>query len=307
MARRKESLSTVLEGNPFTSKLIEKWKGDLQSFLNGQIKFSQLRFALDSDGDLIKEYQKRNNANEEKRLHLELLPQPFQGDPRAPVWLLMLNPGYSYVDRYDHLGLCPSCDKKLVAVNRSKHNVFDAGRDKRNALQKRQDLLLQQLRLKRGCKFSLLDKAFDTLQDCSEWKGVGGYRWWRAILFGVSKNDEFLLPKCDVKEGAKSVGSKLFVLECNPYHSHKFDNGVSGFGSGYIKFWKALISWAVKNDKKFIIRGASVSKLLHKYNLGVDSANSVSLSNWQKVYLTMKNLRKRKPVRDQICRVLKQK
>ena len=126
------------------------------------------------------------------------------------------------------------------------------------------------------------------------------------MLFGAGKKADFLLRKCGVQEEAKSVGSKLFVLECNPYHSHKFDDGAYSFGSGYIKFWRALISWAVKNDKKFIVRGTSVSKMLSKYRLRVNSTNSVNFSNWQKAYLTMKNLSKRKYVRTQICRALGQ-
>ena len=165
MAHRNDELTEILKKNPFTQGLIKKWEGNLQSFLSGKIRFSQLCFVLDSDRNSIKEYKKKNEANDKKCLHLELLPQPFQGDPRAPIWILLLNPGYSDVDRYDHLGLCQSCNKNLAAVNaNSRHDVFDYGKDKGPALQKRQKILLRQLRLKNGGSFSLLDNAFNTLK-----------------------------------------------------------------------------------------------------------------------------------------------
>ena len=88
--RNDDSLAEVLKENPFKPTLIKKWKRNLQSFLAGKLKLSDLSFALDSDVDSIGKYQEKNKGKERKLLHLELLPQPFQGDPRAPIWLLML-------------------------------------------------------------------------------------------------------------------------------------------------------------------------------------------------------------------------
>lgn len=206
-------LDEILEKNPFKLELIKKWKDELQSFLAGRCRRSDLLFVLDSDKDIINEYQKKNGANGSKRLHLELLPQPFQGNPRAPIWLLMLNPSYSCLDRYDHLGMCPSCDKNLVTMNVNlKHDVFDCGKDKSKALRKRQALLLQQLRLRNNYQFSILNNAFNTLQHMQEWQDVGGYRWWRNVLFGSNGKKEFLLPECNVEADAKSVGKNSLCL-----------------------------------------------------------------------------------------------
>ena len=194
MSRRNDdSLAEVLKDNPFKPSLVKKWKRDLQSFLAGKLRLSDLNFVLDSDAKSIAEYQEKNKTNERKRLHLELLPQPFQGDPRAPIWLLMLNPGYSCVDRYDHLGLCPSCDKNLVTQKSTlKHDMFDNGRDKSKALQRRQSLLLRQLRLMKDYQFSILNDAFNTLQHTQEWldalKGIGQ----QHILFSNLIENTFL-------------------------------------------------------------------------------------------------------------------
>ena len=301
--RPDNELEKVLKGNPFKPELIKKWKHALQSFLEGRCKLSDLCFVLDSDRDAINKYQEKNATNEKKRLHLELIPQPFQGNPRAPVWLLMLNPGYSCIDRYDHLGLCPSCDKNIAtSKTKFRHDVFDCGKDKRIALQKRQNRLLQQLRLGKGCSFSVLEEMFNTLQGCPDWKGDGGYRWWENMLFGTNGHKGFLLPECGAKPNAKLVEQKLFVLECNPYHSINFDGEMVGSGSEYIEFWAKLISWAIKTKKYFIVRGESVVRVLNECKLKVNSTNSVKFSSWQKTALTRNNLHGRK--KKEICRIL---
>ena len=306
--RNNESLAEVLKYNPFKPSLVKKWKRDLQSFLAGKLRLSDLNFVLDSDAKSIAEYQEKNKTNERKRLHLELLPQPFQGDPRAPIWLLMLNPGYSCVDRYDHLGLCPSCDKNLVTQkSKFKHGMFDNGKDKYKALQKRQSLLLQQLRLMKDYQFSILNDAFNTLQHTQEWQGDGGYRWWRKILFGTGKRKGFLLPECGVQADSHSIGQKLFVLECCPYHSVNFDEEVFGIEGKYSDFWVELISWAINGNKKFIVRSQSVDVLLDKVGLTINSDRRIDFNSRRNVALTMDNLDKNQPVLTQVCRILKRR
>lgn len=309
MSRRNDdSLAEVLKENPFKPDLIRKWKRNLQSFLVGKYRLSDLNFALDSDMTSIRKYQEKNKTNERKRLHLELLPQPFQGNPKAPIWLLMLNPSYSSIDRYDHLGLCPSCDKNLATMKMNlKHDVFDYGKSKINALQKRQSLLLQQLRLKKDCQFSILNDAFNTLQHTQEWQGDGGYRWWQKILFGTNKKKRFLLPECGVQADSKLIGQKLFVLECCPYHSINFDSGIFEFSGEYSKFWAGLISWAINTNKKFIIRSQSVDTLLDKFGLTISTDRRVDFSSQRNVALTMDNLDKNEPVLTQIRRILKRR
>lgn len=220
----------------------------------------------------------------------------------------MLNPGYSCVDRYDHLGLCPSCDKNLVTQkSKFKHDMFDNGKDKYKALQKRQSLLLQQLRLMKDYQFSILNDAFNTLQHTQEWQGDGGYRWWQKILFGTNKKKRFLLPECGVQADSKLIGQKLFVLECCPYHSINFDSGIFEFSGEYSKFWAGLISWAINTNKKFIIRSQSVDALLDDFGLSISTDRRIDFSSRRNVALTMDNLDKNEPVRTQICRILKRR
>lgn len=52
-------------------------------------------YVLPCDADAVKKFKP---AREEKRLHLELLPEPFIGAIEAPVVLLALNPGFSTED-----------------------------------------------------------------------------------------------------------------------------------------------------------------------------------------------------------------
>ena len=49
-------------------------------------------YILDIDKSLVENYKAK--FNEDTELHFELLPEPFLGNPLAPVVLLNLNPGY---------------------------------------------------------------------------------------------------------------------------------------------------------------------------------------------------------------------
>jgi hypothetical protein len=50
-------------------------------------------FLLPQDKDIVMKFNE--SANEDLKLHHELLPEPFLGNPEAPVVLLNKNPGYS--------------------------------------------------------------------------------------------------------------------------------------------------------------------------------------------------------------------
>jgi hypothetical protein len=43
----------------------------------------------------VLENEKEAAQNEQYQFHTDLPPQPFQGNPEAPIWFLALNPGYS--------------------------------------------------------------------------------------------------------------------------------------------------------------------------------------------------------------------
>ena len=55
------------------------------------------KYILDIDRETILKLQK--SLNEKYELRLELFPAPFDGDPKAPVYLLNLNPGFGENDK----------------------------------------------------------------------------------------------------------------------------------------------------------------------------------------------------------------
>jgi hypothetical protein len=59
-----------------------------------------LPFVIGEDAPAIAKFNQ--SANESARLHLELIPEPFIGDPCSPVVLLSLNPGFSPQDPMWH-------------------------------------------------------------------------------------------------------------------------------------------------------------------------------------------------------------
>ena len=303
-------LNKILNSNPFLPEL-DKWGNDISSFAEGRIQLQDLNFVLTSDKNNFEAYQRdvaRRTRDGDTFLHPELLPQPFIGDPRAPIWYLLLNPGYSEIDLYDHLGICPCCSRKLfggdVAIE---DGIFDKGRNRREALVKRQELLMKQLRLECGQPFYLLDDSFNTLSSNSMFDAkTGGFGWWRTVLFGANGENDFLFPECGVPVDSKLVGHKLFAIECCPYHSVNFNEHMLWAENKYIGFWAKLIAWAVKFGRKFIVRNKNIYKLLRVNELGVGDDNSVGFSSGQNVSVTKKNLRGGEEVLDAISRALEQ-
>ena len=306
VGQEENKLKEVLETNPFLPEL-DNWQKDLEAFRNGRKNLDELKFVLQSDMDNYNRYQQNEACRTEDTdtfLHSELLPQPFIGDPRAPIWYLLLNPGYSFPDRYDHLGVCSFCGRRFFEGKLKEEDcIFDNGRDKAESLKKRQALLLRQLRLESGMPFYLLDDAFNTLNGSLNRGKDGGYRWWRTILFGANTSKGFLLPECGVPLDSISVGRKIFALECAPYHSRNFDEAVLWEDGKYMEFWRRLISWAVETERKFIVRSERVANVLEANGLRIDETNSLRFSSVRNVSLTMQNL-KEGNVRDAICKVL---
>ena len=52
-------------------------------------------WAAIKDGNYVLENEKEAAQNKQYKFHTDLPPQPFQGNPDAPIWILALNPGYS--------------------------------------------------------------------------------------------------------------------------------------------------------------------------------------------------------------------
>lgn len=65
--------------------------------------FSSINNILTGDDDFVKQYEefiktKKRKYRQNNRLHLELFPEPFEGNPNAPIYLLGGNPGYDKQD-----------------------------------------------------------------------------------------------------------------------------------------------------------------------------------------------------------------
>jgi hypothetical protein len=122
------------------------------------------------------------SVQEEQRLHLDLYPEPFTGNPAAPIYLLNLNPGYHAQDKADMALI------HQYALANLKHES------------------------KGDYPFYFLNPAL---------KETEGYKWWRKKLNGLiqavaQKNT------IDAEEAAKKVAQSIFCIEYFPYHSKTF-------------------------------------------------------------------------------------
>ena len=72
-------------------------------------------FVLEEDAALVATFNDHQKTTAASKVHLELLPEPYLGNPEARVVLLNLNPGYSPLDANAH--------KKAQFVDRCRANL----------------------------------------------------------------------------------------------------------------------------------------------------------------------------------------
>ena len=262
-------LEAVLNNNPFTPSLIKKWREDIMLFEEESKSLDELSFILPED-----DMQDIRKNGDDGKLHLEVLPQPFLGDPNAPIWILLLNPGYHAIDRYDHLGYCPLC-KKICSSDKS-------------MLYRRQKLLLDQLLFKNQRFFPAFDESFKESYVLLDSKNHGIYGWYRKSFFGSNKSSNFIMDE-NCGKVCSEVGSKIFVLECFPYHSKSFSMSLIK-KSKYYNFWRNLVSWAADNKKYFILRSEKIRQVLLESNINLPNDRVVKIKNCRNVALTEDNL-----------------
>lgn len=101
-------------------------------------------FVLESDKQIIEAHNNNPKTNEDHKIHTELYPEPFLGNPNADVVLLNLNPGFSHDDCRFH-----------------KSNEYFIQQARKN------------LRHKSDYGFYLLDEAIND---------APGYKWWNSRL-----------------------------------------------------------------------------------------------------------------------------
>jgi hypothetical protein len=77
-------------------------------------------FVLPIDAEAVERFNAK--ASRDHAIHLEIVPEPFLGNPLAPVVLLNLNPGFVETDRTVHLD--PAFNAAAVANLRHQHPEY---------------------------------------------------------------------------------------------------------------------------------------------------------------------------------------
>ncbi len=221
------TFSNLLAKNP--------WK-DVAANWQEELKKKAPRFVLEKDEAVVLEYKTRSKNCE---LHLDVLPQPFIGDPqKAKFWILNMNPSYSAQDVID----------------------MRTGQDKN--LPQRQALMLESFTLKPSVPFYAVDESFHTIPEDSPWVGHvdGTWQWWMKSLIG--RKSGALCCNGDV-----TLAKHFFVLELFPYHSKSFGSGLKKIltQTAHFNFIEHLIKWGAENDKIFILRGTDWPSLIEKW------------------------------------------
>ena len=287
-------LQKILKDNPFGKANVQReWAGELSNLRKCESGPCDLSFdfVLDDDKDFIRE------AGLVKPVRAKVLPQPWTGHPQAPVWFLLLNPGFCAKDYYDHLNVSETMRKCIMQSGQYTSQSFelsDAERDRK--LEERQDLILSNLRLDSWpAPFYLLDDSFKTGED-----GSDGYSWWfRHLSLKGGDNSFFSNPAIDKTSWADTVGRCLFVLEAFPYHSSTFPGNMIPKWveneTDYFKFWKRLIQYGLKNGKEIVVRArkgedGSLRRLLEGTGIDLAKDNVHYVKNVRNVSFTAGNI-----------------
>ena len=90
-------------------------------------------------------------------------------------------------------------------------------------------------------------------------------------------------------EKCSYVGSKIFAIECFPYHSKKFSMSLIK-RSKYYNYWRGLVSWAIDNEKYFILRSEKIRQVLSQSDVNLPDDRVVKIRNFRNVALTEGNL-----------------
>lgn len=267
-------LDEILKKNPFL-EVTSEWRTKCAEIRENRTDGADAKFILCSDEEWINEYNSRKRKNhDDLRLRINLIPQPFVGHPSAPIWILMLNPGYSSRDEYDYLSVAEPNKLQMMNESRKKKQevrVLPPSEDEWCALEKRQEALLEQLRFSAG-SFHLLEKSFNSLPGLSN----GGYKYWKSHLFG---NDEQYFMSWFKKDAHVIASEKVFVLEMMPYHSKCFDDSIltseSWNKSKYAIFWRDLVNYGIGNNKVFFVR--SPNKVIRQLSFDTTGLKDICL------------------------------
>ncbi len=187
---------------------------------------------------------------EDFQLHRDIMPQPFIGNPCAPVWVLLTNPGYSEADVYD----LKSVDEGLEKLATKSVRVLElSDLTPEAALSIRQKLVCKQLKFESGDDeaFYILRGEFKTM-DRSGMAVFGGYNWYMKYFVC---NHSYVASATNY---LKDLSRNVFVLEYIPYHSKQYFESRQRFL--HHNLWENLIKHGLES-KILIMRGNIYKKI----------------------------------------------
>lgn len=238
---------------------------------------------LKDDYPHIRQHNERNLTDVEY-IQTGIYPQPYIGNPEAPIWILTMNPSYSAMDVYDMVRCDDSAKRDVIeeiggeskALSEDMKTIFRDGSDTKEALERRQELILRQQKFE-SCDFYVLDDAFRTINKHKGSAALGAYEWW----------DKFLCRQ-EFCRGDKEKVAKFFVLEFFPYHSKKYNiQEKTAKCMKHHAFWKEMVEYAIKKEKKLLVRGENTLRMLKQ--LPCDKKNIFLPVNSQRFYISPGN------------------
>lgn len=172
-------------------------------------------WAAIKDGNYVLETEKDAAKHEQYQFHTDLPPQPFQGNPEAPIWILMLNPGYSEkTDQY------PVSDADYY----KKHD------DRRKAM--------------------LAQLTFSPPKEKNHWHYVldnedrnYSKNWFKEHFFKDMGIDE------------NNVDKNIFILQACGYVSEKFNGDLNKMTKSFphMEYAQKLARWGLNHGKIIVI------------------------------------------------------
>ena len=208
-------------------------------------------FVLPDDQNAIARYN-TGRDNDDTYIHLEAPPQPFTGNPDAPIWLLLMNPSYDEVDIFDQVDEKIG-EERINAVGNIEIRRRGAFGRRRTLMENQYSFNLNLDNMVYDCPwFYVLDESFHTISRRGHAKH-GSYDWWNRFL--LSQN---------ICEANRERLRKFFVLESFPYHSRNFGGirrqGPAALARSHCEFWKEMITAALNENKLLLCRGREIAE-----------------------------------------------
>lgn len=229
-----DSLDSILRDNPWT-EMAQKLENEMKvatSTLSGS-------FVLERDKAILRRFGGLS-GDEGSRLLLDIPPQPFIGSPKAKIWILQFNPGYSEtIDSFDYLGKdsLPEHDDHKSAIVSS--------------LRERINLLCAQYRFENNVFYALTSQFHTFKRGFRKGHERGVYLWYQESLFPRNGGCFQFVAK---QKREKFCRDNIFVIEFFPYHSKTFNCNIFPFLPSFA-FWRRLIHYGFRKNKIMLCHG----------------------------------------------------